>query len=61
MLCTPPKPSPQRRPAWLRALPLIAQQELAARAGGEHTLAVGVPAAARVALGSDQHVLAERG
>jgi len=41
--------------------PLVAQYELAARARGEDALGVGVAAAARVAFGRDQHMLAESG
>ena len=43
----------------LRALPLVAQHELAPGAGREHALGVGVAAAARVTFGRDQHMLGE--
>ena len=43
----------------LRALPLVAQHELPAGAGGEHALGVGMAAAARVTFGRDQHMLGE--
>jgi CHAD domain len=43
----------------LRALPLLAQHELAPGAGCEHTLGVGVTATARVTFGRDQHMLGE--
>ncbi len=55
----PEQPSPQRRRARLRAQPLIAQHELAARAGGEHAVGVRVPAPPRVTFGRDQHMLGE--
>jgi hypothetical protein len=44
----------------LRTQPLVMQHQLPLRAGGEHALRMRVPAAARIALGGDQHVLAER-
>ncbi len=48
----------QRRPARLGALPLVLEHELPARTGPQDTLAVRVAAAASVALGRNQHMLA---
>jgi CHAD domain-containing protein len=45
----------------LGAQPLVAHRQLAPFARAHHALGVGVPAAAGVAFGGDQHVLAERG
>ena len=44
----------------MRALPLVAQHELPARAGGENTLGVCVAPPPGVAFGRYQHMLAER-
>ncbi len=58
---TRPQPAPPRGRGGLRATPLVAQDELAAGARGEHAFGVRVATPARVAFGRDQHVLAERG
>lgn len=50
---------PPGNPARAGTVPLLTQQELPTPAGGQHTGRVGVAAAAGVAFGSDQHVLAE--
>ena len=57
----PEQSPPPRRPARLGAQPLIAQHELSPRARAHHARGVRVAAAAGVAFGGDQHVLAERG
>jgi CHAD domain-containing protein len=45
----------------LRAQPLVAQHELATRAGCDYAVCVGVATPTRIAFGRDQHMLAERG
>ena len=45
----------------MRALPLVAQHELPARAGGENALGVRVATPPGVAFGRNQHMLGERG
>ena len=58
----PQQPPPQRRRARLRAQPLVAQHAAARRARAASThVGVRVAAAAGVAFGRDQHMLAERG
>jgi CHAD domain-containing protein len=54
------QPPPPRRRAWAGPRPLVAQHQLTTSTGGHDARAVGVAATARVAFGSDQHVLAER-
>jgi hypothetical protein len=46
---------------WLRLHPLVARRQPPRLAGRQHARGVRVAAALRVALGRDQHVLAERG
>ena len=50
---------PQRRAARLRALPLVAQNQLSLGARREHALGVRVTASRSVTFGRDQHLLGE--
>ena len=52
---------PQGRPTRLGAQPLIAQHQLAARAGRDHAFGVSVPPARSITFGRDQHMLGEGG
>src|SRR2546423_11031827 len=52
---------PQARWPRLCLQPLLPRRQPAALAGSHHALGVRVPPPPRIALGKDQHVLAERG